>query len=465
MIVAPHRHRPGHELADLTDFLAFCRKAATERSAPVLASVTLPVAHIDPLAVLLKMRRPGEIHYYRECPAEDTAVAALDTAAVEIFSGRDRFLRAEAWVKRLFDSAFAAGDAGRAFGGPHAFLMAEFADAGTLTVFVPARLVARRAGEHTASACVLIGPSSDPAAEAERMLGAHARFAAFEYGAEDPSPEKTAGAPSDLREGEAAYASMVRGALAGIAAGEYTKIVPVRAATFSRAAGFDTAEALERLRAKHPAAHTFSFSTGDGIEWAGATPETLLRISGGKLYTEALAGTGPRARHAGEDARLEAALLADEKIRREQRTVTDTLALRLGELGLRAEFSETPRIVRLAHTRHLLTPVSAGVKDGIGALTVAGALHPTPAVAGAPRDAALAGLEKLGDPARGHFAGASGWIDAGGDAHLVVNLRCAAVCGATATLFAGAGIIAGSVPEEEATETTLKLRTIAEALA
>lgn len=467
MIVAPHRHRPGHELADLTDFLALCRARAERLGRPVLASVTLPVRHIDPLAVLLRMRRPAEPWFFRECPAEDTAVAALDAAASATFSGAGRFREAAAWLETLFGEAVAAGEPDRAFGGPHAFVQAAFADDAPLTLFIPRRMVARRAGEHTATANALVGGQTDPAAEAARILGAHARFADFDYGAHaeaEPAPPPPP-APG-LREGEPAYARLVRKLLRRIADGEFRKIVPARAASLERDRPFDTAEALERLRARNPTAHTFSFRAGDGAEWLGATPETLLRAEDGTLLADALAGTAPRARHAADDARLEATLLTDEKSLREQRTVTETLATRLRELGLSPEFPETPRILRLEHARHLLTPVRARMPAGMpGALRAAGALHPTPAVAGDPRDRALAALAEAEDFDREHFAGCSGWVDARGDAHLTVNLRCARVCGPRATLYAGAGVVAGSDPEAEAAETSLKMRTAAEALA
>lgn len=464
MIVAPHRHRPGHELADLTDFLAFCRENARRHGRPVLASVTLGVRHIDPLAVLLKMRLGGDSAHYRECPAEDTAVAALGAATSAVFTGENRFHDAQTWIHERFADACAAGDTARAFGGPHAFLTAEFDDDAPLTVVIPARMVARRDGEHTAVANLLVRADTDPAGEAARMLAAHARFAAFDYGRE-PDDTGGAAAPPDFTAGEPAYAERVRLILGHIGAGAYAKVVPARSESWRRAGGFDTAAALEHLRARHPAAHTFSFTDRDGAEWIGATPETLLRVAGDRMHTEALAGTGARARHAADDARLEAALIADDKVRREQRLVTEAIVERLDSLGLTPEFPRTPKILRLPHTRHLLTPLSAKLLPGIGALAVAGALHPTPAVAGSPRAAALAALRFTGETPRAHYAGVSGWIDARGDAHLVVNLRCARVLGDTATLFAGAGIVAGSDPVAEARETSLKLRTVAEALA
>ena len=315
---------------------------------------------------------------------------------------------------------------------------------------------------------------NEPAAEAARILGAHARFAAFDYGATNTGGDNLPEAPQHpaphFREGEPAYAAVVAEALAGIASDAFAKIVPARAAAWESSSGFDTGATLERLRARHPGAHTFSFGAGDGDEWLGATPETLLRVSDKTLRTEALAGTAPRARHAGDDARLEAALLADEKARREQRAVTDTLVARLSELGLDPVFPETPRVLRLEHARHLLTPVSAAMPGGLGALTVAGALHPKrQAVAGTPRDAALAALPRLEKFDRGAFQRAPpGWLDArGGRAPACEPPVRARARRDRAALRPRApawspGVRSG---RRRPPRTTLKLRTMAEALA
>lgn len=465
MIVAPHRHRPGHEHEDLTGFLEFCRAEAVRRGRTVFASVTVPVSHIDPLAVLLKMRRAGEPWFFRERPADDTSLAALDSVYTRVFRGAERFAEAAEAARAVFADTVAAGDPKRPFGGPHAIVAAEFADEAPLTLFIPRRMVARIDGSHTAVANAAVGPETDCSAEAARILAAHARFADFDYGSEEiPAPRTDASPDLDPTEGEAEYAARVARHLEDIARNTMTKIVPARIRDRHAEHPFDTARALERLRAAHPGSHTFSFGLGDGDEWLGATPETLLRITDGTLVTEALAGTAPRADQAAEDARLEAALLADEKIRREQRAVTDELIERLRGLDLTPVYPDSPRIMRLPHARHLHTPIRAALPPDIDALIVAGALHPTPAVAGTPRDLAMLRLKETEPFDREHFAGTAGWIDARGDAHLQVNLRCAKVSGAHARLYAGAGIVHGSKPDDEARETTLKLRTVDEVL-
>ncbi|HVL28067.1 MAG TPA: chorismate-binding protein, partial [Acidimicrobiales bacterium] len=98
------------------------------------------------------------------------------------------------------------------------------------------------------------------------------------------------------------------------------------------------------------------------------------------------------------------------------------------------------------------------------ALALVAALHPTPAVGGSPRDAALAAIAELEGFDRGLYAGPVGWVDRRGDGDWAVALRCARVDGRRAVLSAGAGIVAGSDPEQEWTETQAKLEPMLRAL-
>jgi isochorismate synthase EntC len=118
-----------------------------------------------------------------------------------------------------------------------------------------------------------------------------------------------------------------------------------------------------------------------------------------------------------------------------------------------------PEVARLATVSHLATTIAGTVepRSARSALELALTLHPTPAVAGAPRDTALAVLRDLETFDRGRYAGPVGWVDALGDGEWAVALRCAELEGATARLVAGAGIVAGSDPDAEWAETQAKL--------
>jgi isochorismate synthase EntC len=107
--------------------------------------------------------------------------------------------------------------------------------------------------------------------------------------------------------------------------------------------------------------------------------------------------------------------------------------------------------------------VHGRVKPDVGVFELLERMHPTPAVGGAPRAAALDWLRQHGEADRGWYTGGVGWLDdAGGD--IWVALRCAALRGRAASLYAGAGIVAGSDPQQELRETGWKLQAMLEAL-
>jgi menaquinone-specific isochorismate synthase len=182
------------------------------------------------------------------------------------------------------------------------------------------------------------------------------------------------------------------------------------------------------------------------------------------LETEALAGSIRRGAGASEDAALAAALLRSDKDVREQRLVIEAIASRLAQLGLKPEFSAQPEVRRLANVQHLLTPVRAVLPAAVRLLDALAALHPTPAVGGTPQPAAVACIRGLEGFPRGLYAGALGWLNARGGGEFFVGLRSALVDGPRARLYAGAGIVAGSSPENEFAETELKFKAMQDAL-
>jgi isochorismate synthase len=106
----------------------------------------------------------------------------------------------------------------------------------------------------------------------------------------------------------------------------------------------------------------------------------------------------------------------------------------------------------------LSTVIEGALFDpAVNALALASALHPTPAVCGSPREAALEAIARLEGYDRGLFAGATGWMSASGDGEWAVTIRCGVVRGRSARVYAGAGIVPGSVPEQEWRETAVKL--------
>jgi isochorismate synthase len=191
--------------------------------------------------------------------------------------------------------------------------------------------------------------------------------------------------------------------------------------------------------------------------FAGASPERLVRIDGREVRASGLAGSAPRGKTADEDAAIAAALLANAKEREEHAMVRRALLADLAELCDDVVAPAEPSLFTLPHVHHLHTALSARLRAGHSLLDLVARLHPTPAVGGAPRDAALQFIREHEGLDRGWYAAPIGWI--GRDhGELAVALRSALVRGREAWLFAGSGVVADSDPAREYAETMLKLR-------
>ena len=117
-------------------------------------------------------------------------------------------------------------------------------------------------------------------------------------------------------------------------------------------------------------------------------------------------------------------------------------------------------LVRVANIQHLAIPIRAQLADPVGAVELAGALHPTPAVGGEPRAAARRLIPALEGLDRGWYAGPIGWTDLTGDGEFCVALRCALLRGAAPPATPAAGSSLDSDPAAELAETEVKLQTM-----
>ncbi|KLJ01080.1 isochorismate synthase [Luteimonas sp. FCS-9] len=207
-------------------------------------------------------------------------------------------------------------------------------------------------------------------------------------------------------------------------------------------------------------------AAGEAPAWlVGATPELLVSRRGLAVVSHPLAGSARRARDPDEDARAAQALLASAKDHDEHRHVVEAIVDALAPLCSRLQAPPKPALHATATMWHLGTRIEGTLKDpSVSSAALAGLLHPTPAVCGTPREAALAAIRALEPVDRGFYAGAVGWTDAQGDGDWYVSIRCARVQGRTMRLFAGAGIVAGSQPALEVDETAAKFRALLDAL-
>lgn len=452
----------------LKAFLAGCQAKAAEDGAPVLASISLVVPALDPLAVLEAIFDPQEPHFYSERPSIASAIAGAEIALSATASGAGRFAAVQKFIDETLARTVAVGDVNAPFGGPHFFTTFAFQDEvepgepfPAARVFVPRWQVARAGEVTTAVANILVEATSDLDALTQRVWRAHGRFARFEHAA----AQAGADAPLKFTQREAGdYAAVVARGLERIGAGEFEKIVLARAIDLEADRPLHPLTVLNGLRQRFPDCYAFSAAGGAGASFIGAAPERLVRVSQGVVETEALAGSARRGASASEDAALAAGLQRSEKDLREHRHVIDSIFRRVEPLGVRLEFPDTPGLRKLANVQHLHTPMRAPLPEGVRLLDLVAALHPTPAVGGSPRAAAVAAIRGLEGFPRGLYAGALGWINARGGGEFFVGLRSALVEGAKARIYAGAGIVAGSEPDREFAETELKFQALLAAI-
>jgi menaquinone-specific isochorismate synthase len=455
----------------LTGFLLECRDAAAQAGRPILVSITIQVESLDPLAVLESIFESGERHFYAERPAEGWAIAGAESVLSYSAGGRGRFAACQWFIDRTLEDAIAVGDQEAPNGGPHFFAAFSFLDTvgegepfESACVFVPRWQVAHRDGRTTAVANLVLEGDSPVEALAARVWKAHAKFRSFDFRAPALPQERLPA--SSVREvgGRRSYESAVSRALERIERGEIEKVVLARAKDVKAAGALHPLGILNGLRQRFPDCTAFSLANGRGQSFIGASPERLLRVEDGVVLTEALAGSTERGATASEDASLGRRLLQSEKDLREQRIVLESIVRRLAPLGLDLRFSERPSLKRLSNVQHLHTPVEARIPRSVRLLEMLERLHPTPAVGGTPREQAVPLIAKLEAFPRGLYGGAVGWIDSRGGGEFIVALRSALVDGSRARIYAGAGIVKGSTPEEELAETELKFRAMQDAL-
>jgi menaquinone-specific isochorismate synthase len=373
-----------------------------------------------------------------------------EAARLEV-SGPGALARAAEWWADLTAAADVADPVGVPGSGLVLFASIAFDPVGGTSVFVvPEVVVGRRDGV----AWVTTADDGDPRrallTAAEAPDDAAAPRLRYADGALDP----------------VRWCSAVATAVRRIRAGELAKVVLARDLLVSSDVPLEPRRLLRRLAARFPDCWTFAV---DGL--LGATPELLLRRTGRELSARVLAGTAPRGVGADDD-RLAAALLGSAKDRAEHELAVESLVQALEPYCSTLQAPRGPELLTLANVRHLASDVSGvqrrtGPHGRAGLLELVGAVHPTAAVGGTPREEAVAVIAELEGMDRGRYAGPVGWLDARGDGEFGLALRCAELTAddpCAARLFAGCGIVADSDPSAELAETQAKFAAVQAAL-
>lgn len=211
------------------------------------------------------------------------------------------------------------------------------------------------------------------------------------------------------------------------------------------------------LRTLNPSPYMFYLSGGD-VELTGASPETLVKMTDGKMYTFPIAGTMRRGKNEAEDLAIEEKLINDEKELAEHNMLVD---LGRNDLGKIAKFGSVQvealhMLQRFSHVIHITSTVSGDIQDGKDALDAIGATLPAGTLSGAPKIRAIEILHELEKSPRGVYGGAVGYIDFSGNMDVCIGIRMAMNKGGKVYVRAGAGIVRDSVPESEYNETLIK---------
>jgi anthranilate synthase component I len=229
---------------------------------------------------------------------------------------------------------------------------------------------------------------------------------------------------------------------------------------------FDTASLYRALRALNPSPYMYHLVL-DGVELVGSSPELLVRVDRGRVTVRPIAGTRPRGRTADEDAALSAELLADEKERAEHVMLVDLGRNDVGRVARYGSVAVTDlmKVERYSHVLHIVSQVEGELAAGRSAMDAVRATFPAGTMTGAPKVRAMEIIDELEPVRRGPYAGAVGYMAAGGRRmDLAITIRTCVIAGGVASVQAGAGIVHDSVPAKEWEETENKARAMLTAI-
>jgi isochorismate synthase len=256
------------------------------------------------------------------------------------------------------------------------------------------------------------------------------------------------------------WCALVERATKAMAGGTLHKVVLARQIDIAADRPIDRLAVLERLRSAYPGCHIVSVAG-----FVAASPALLVSVTGDIVRSHPMAGTAPRGGDPTTDQRLAASLLASTKDRQEHQITIDMVHDTLLPWCSYLDYEAEPSVVAVANVQHLATLVEGRLSHPApSVLELVAALHPTPAVAGWPRDEAVDWIAENEGFDRRRYAGTAGWVDAAGNGTWAVSIRCAEIDGPAARVWAGNGIVADSDPGTELAETRSKLQALLSAI-
>jgi len=248
-----------------------------------------------------------------------------------------------------------------------------------------------------------------------------------------------------------------------IFAGDVFQVVPSQ--RWSAPVEVDAFSIYRGLRIVNPSPYMYFLDFGD-FQFAGASPEPLITVTGRRVVTRPVAGTRPRGAGAQEDAELEAELLGDAKEVAEHMMLVD---LGRNDLGRVCEYGSVrvdalKQIERYSHVMHIVSTVSGRLRKGVGAMDALRATLPAGTLSGAPKVRAMQIIDELEPVKRGGYGGAIGYLSYSGDLDTAIHIRTVVVKDGVAHVQAGGGTVADAKPDNEFRESEAKARAVMRAI-
>ncbi len=430
--------------------------------------------------------------FYWEEPSRGIAILGLGRCTVVASHGPKRFTEASAASSELFGdlvvldlpgshraTTTVADCRGPLLMGGFSFSDREIEPGSEWEAFgsgrmvLPALSIVMRSGELDVARTIRVNPESDSNTILNDLCSPWPVSRGLSAKVTKVTPESIAAKPRRSTEGpeirvradreHGRYVAQVESALDAIEAGKFEKVVIARSVRVDADRPFDLATFLRSLRTLYPSCALVAVHERGDL-FVSASPERLVALDGDRVSAAAIAGSAPRGRRPEEEERYGRALLSSDKERLEHEVVKRAICAALAEPCGRLDGPNEPRLLKLEGIQHLESPLHGRLRPGRpepkSVLDLVGRLHPTPAVGGAPSAVAVDWLDHFELLDRGWYAGPIGYLDAKGDGEFRVALRSALIRGASARLFAGAGIVAASDPQAELAETRLKLRAL-----
>lgn len=434
----------------------------------VFQSLTISVPDAPRLTQLL---RPGALCWMRR----GQGMLGFGNAIRAKFSGPERFAQAQEWWR--------AWCANTRFDGTGPVAMGSFSFAGQShyeSVLVVPQLLVRQSKHGTTVTLTTSLEQAEPLSEADvnsqwqQLLGQAVTRSVAVTSTGTEATAKELSEPPQLKTGSLTpqqWRRQVGEAVSTIRSGALNKVVLARDVVANVAGRLNREQLLQNLSRAYPECWTFGIGS-----FVGATPEMLIEVHHGVAHARVLAGTVDRLSAPPSDVAtyIRTELVDSAKQTHEHRLAVQSLTDRLTPFVEDLRTPLAPFVLELPNVWHLATDVYAtlaATTEKLGShipavLAMVEALHPTAAVGGSPRQAAVKLIEDLEHLDRGPYAGPVGWIDAHGDGEWGIGLRSGVISDdeRSVRLFAGCGIVADSDPEQELAETEAKLRPMIQAL-